>query len=177
MNTWHNVLMRHRSKQAAGEVRQRHSAALVEIVSDPNPKTPTGGDLANPSATPLMSKLGVNLDSVEAGVSLVILRDFVVASGLEATDIYTVVIPARTLKHRKARKEALTQDESDKLVRLIRVYDQAVDVLGEKGRALAWLGEPKKRFEGRTPIQMLRTDLGGRMVEELLGQIYYGMFA
>jgi uncharacterized protein (DUF2384 family) len=55
--------------------------------------------------------------------------------------------------------------------------DQAVRVIGEKEKALYWLGEPKRRFEGRTPIQMLRTDLGGRMVEEMLGQIYYGMFA
>jgi len=99
------------------------------------------------------------------------------ASGMQLADIYQVVIPARTLKHRKARKEPLTADESDKLVRLARVYDQAVRVLGDKQRALYWLNEPKRRFDGRTPIQMLRTDLGGRMVEEMLGQIHHGMFA
>jgi putative toxin-antitoxin system antitoxin component (TIGR02293 family) len=105
------------------------------------------------------------------------MTNFVAASGMQFRDIYEVVIPARTLKHRKARKEPLTRDESDKLVRLVRVYDQAVQVLGEKEKALYWLSEPKRRFDGRTPIQMLRTDLGGRMVEEMLGQIQYGMFA
>jgi len=34
------------------------------------------------------------------------------------------VIPARTLKHRKARKEHLTAGESDKPARLIRIFDQ-----------------------------------------------------
>jgi putative toxin-antitoxin system antitoxin component (TIGR02293 family) len=126
---------------------------------------------------PLMTSLHIDLETVEAGVPLATIARFVTASGMQLKDLYEVVIPARTLKHRKARREPLTSDESDKLVRLIRVYDQAVRVLGEKKKALYWLSEPKKRFENRTPIQMLRTDLGGRMVEEMLGQIYYGMFA
>jgi putative toxin-antitoxin system antitoxin component (TIGR02293 family) len=127
--------------------------------------------------TPFMTSLNLDLETVEAGVPVATMSRFVAASGMRFKDIYEVVIPARTLKHRKARREPLTPDESDKLVRLIRVYDQAVRVLGEKEKALYWLSEPKRRFEGRTPIQMLRTDLGGRMVEEMLGQIYYGMFA
>ena|ERR1700736_4361380 len=127
--------------------------------------------------TPFMTSLHLDLETVEAGVPVPTLTNFVAASGMQFKDIYEVVIPARTLKHRKARKEHLTPDESDKLVRLIRVYDQAVRVFGDKEKALYWLSEAKRRFDGRTPIQMLRTDLGGRMVEEMLGQIYYGMFA
>ncbi len=124
-----------------------------------------------------MTVLHLDLETVEAGVPVATMTNFVAASGMQFKDIYDVVIPARTLKHRKARKEPLTPDESDKLVRLIRVYDQAVQVFGRKGEALQWLNQPKKRFHGRTPIQMLRTDLGGRMVEEMLGQIDEGMFA
>ena len=126
---------------------------------------------------PLMTALNLDLEMVESGVSLNALNDFVAASGMQFRDIYEVVIPARTLKHRKARKENLTADESDKLARVIRIFDHAVSVLGDKEKALHWLNEPKRRFEGRTPIQMLRTELGGRMAEELLGQIEYGMFA
>ena len=127
--------------------------------------------------TPFMTSLHLDLERVEAGVPVSTMTNFVAASGMQVKDIYAVVIPARTLKHRKARKERLTPDESDKLVRLVRVYDLAVRVLGDKEKALYWLSEPKKRFDGRTPVQMLRTDLGGRMVEEVLGQILYGMFA
>lgn len=126
---------------------------------------------------PFMAALNVDLETVESGVSLGTLSDFVASSGLELRDIYEVVIPARTLKHRRARKESLTADESDKLARLIRIFDQAAQVLGSKEKALHWLNESKRRFDGRTPIQMLRTELGGRMVEEMLGQIEYGMFA
>ena len=37
--------------------------------------------------------------------------------------------------------------------------------------------QPKVRFEGRTPLQMMVTEAGGRLVEEMLLQIDDGMFA
>ena len=140
------------------------------------------GLMAQPSqfvkeGIPLMVSLRMDLESIETGVPIAILTDFVAASGLTFKELYDVVIPARTLKHRKARKESLTPDESDKLARLIRVYDQAVRVFGDRENALHWLTESKRRFEERTPIQMLRTEFGARMVEEMLGQIDHGIFA
>jgi putative toxin-antitoxin system antitoxin component (TIGR02293 family) len=124
-----------------------------------------------------MTSLHLDLHSVESGVSVATMADFVAASGLEFRDIYDIVIPARTLKHRKARREPLTADESDKLARLIRIYDHAVRVLGDRDKALHWLHKPLRRFAARTPLVMLRTEFGARMVEEALGQMDYGMFA
>ncbi len=103
--------------------------------------------------------------------------DFLAASGVEWKDVYDIVIPARTLKHRRARREALSRDESDKLARLVRVFDQAVAVLGDTARARAWLAKPKHRFADRTPFELLRTEVGGRLVEEMLGQVDEGIFA
>jgi hypothetical protein len=57
--------------------------------------------------TPLMTSLRLDLETVEAGVPVPTLTNFVAASGMQFKDIYEVVIPARTLKHRKARKEHL----------------------------------------------------------------------
>ena len=123
------------------------------------------------------ASLHVDLESVESGVPVEMMTSFVAASGVELKELYDIVIPARTLKHRRSRRQALSPDESDKLARLIRVFDQAVAVFGEKEKARLWLQRPKKRFDERTPLQMLRTEFGGRMVEEMLGQIDEGMFA
>ncbi len=92
-------------------------------------------------------------------------------------DLYEVVIPARTLKHRRDRQEPLSRDESDKLARLVRTFNQAVKVFGDGDRARSCITTTKKRFDKRTPLAMLCTETGGRMVEEMLGQIDYGMFA
>jgi putative toxin-antitoxin system antitoxin component (TIGR02293 family) len=126
---------------------------------------------------PFMAALGLDLSRIEAGVPIATMSDFVASSGVPLKDLYDVVIPARTLKHRRARREPLSLDESDKLARVVRIFDHAVAVFEKVDRARAWLNAPKKRFDGRTPLEMLRTDTGGRLVEEMLGQIEYGMFA
>ncbi len=126
---------------------------------------------------PLLAALHLNLEAIESGVPVATMADFVTSSGIPLKDLYEVVIPARTLKHRRARREPLSRDESDKLARLVRIFDQAVCVFTDIPRARIWLEEPKKRFDRRTPLEMIRTEIGGRMVEEFLGQIDEGMFA
>jgi putative toxin-antitoxin system antitoxin component (TIGR02293 family) len=126
---------------------------------------------------PFTTTLRLDLSRIESGVPVATMSDFVASSGLALKDFYDVVIPARTLKHRRARREPLSRDESDKLARLVRVFDHTVRVFDGIERARAWLNKPKRRFEGRTPLEMLRTETGGRLVEEFLFQIEHGMFA
>ncbi len=132
---------------------------------------------AQTSIPHLSTKLQLSLARVESGLPLASMSAFLETSGLALRDIYDVVIPARTLKHRRAQHSALSPDESDRLARLARIFDQAVIVFGDTERARSWLTQPKKRFDDRTPLSMLRTEIGGRMVEEMLGQIDEGMFA
>jgi putative toxin-antitoxin system antitoxin component (TIGR02293 family) len=131
---------------------------------------------ANPVQS-LTAALNLDLPHIEAGVPLSAIADFAAKSGVPMKDIYAIVIPARTLKHRRARKQNLTLDESDKLARLVRVFDHAVKVFESPERAMRWLNSPKHRFDERTPLQMLNTEIGANSVENFLGQIDYGMFA
>ena len=52
----------------------------------------------------------------------------------------------------------------------------AESVYGSRERALAWLRKPHARLDGRTPLSLLNTDTGSRIVDELLIQIDEGMF-
>jgi len=99
-----------------------------------------------------------------------------VALGLERPEIDAVIIPSRTLQHRRSRREKLTIEESDRVLRVIRVLSLAETVYGSRERALAWLRKPHARLDGRTPLSLLHTDTGSRIVEELLIQIDEGMF-
>lgn len=125
---------------------------------------------------PLLDSLHLDDAALESGVSFATITAFVAASGIDWKDVHAIVISARTLKHRRARHESLSLDESDRLARLVRVFDQAVAVLGDAARARTWLSTPKHRFASRTPLALLRTEIGGRLVEEMLGQVEEGMF-
>ncbi len=97
--------------------------------------------------------------------------------GLSSGEVYSIVIPQRTLKHRNSRHEPLSREESDRAIRAARVLARAESVLGGDKQALAWMREAKQRFGGRTPFEMLTTESGGRLVDEMLIQIDEGMFA
>ena len=95
--------------------------------------------------------------------------------GFTRSEIDNTVIPARTLTHRRARREKLTLEESDRVMRVIRVLAATERVYGSRERSLAWLRKPKARLDGRVPFSLLTSDTGSRLVEELLIQIDEGM--
>jgi putative toxin-antitoxin system antitoxin component (TIGR02293 family) len=99
-----------------------------------------------------------------------------ISLGLQRSEIDATIIPLRTLQHRRSRRERLTVEESDRVLRVIRVLALAESVYGSRERALAWLRNPHARLDGRAPLSLLNTDTGSRIVEELLVQIDEGMF-
>lgn len=100
-----------------------------------------------------------------------------VANGVTEAEVQELVLPRRTLAHRRARGDALSRDESDRAVRLARLIALAEEVFGDDAKAARWLRKPKRRFEGRAPLALFRTEAGARLVEEMLHQIDHGMAA
>jgi putative toxin-antitoxin system antitoxin component (TIGR02293 family) len=99
-----------------------------------------------------------------------------VGLGLERSEIDAIIIPLRTLQHRRSRREKLTIEESDRVLRVIRALSLAESVYASRERAFGWLRKSHPRLDGRTPLSLLKTDTGSRIVEELLIQIDEGMF-
>jgi putative toxin-antitoxin system antitoxin component (TIGR02293 family) len=98
-------------------------------------------------------------------------------AGLTDDEIYSLVVPRRTLTHRRVRREPLSREESDKAVRIARVVALGEQVFGASDRAWRWLRAAKRQFRGRTPIQVMATEAGARLVEELLHRIDEGVAA
>lgn len=99
-----------------------------------------------------------------------------ISLGLQRSEIDATVISLRTLQHRRSRHEKLTVEESDRVLRVIRVISLAESVYGARERALVWMRKPHARLDGRTPLSLLHTETGSRIVEELLVQIDEGIF-
>lgn len=103
--------------------------------------------------------------------------DSLSTNGISNEEIYRLIVPRRTLTLRKARHKLLTRDESDRAVWIARAISQAEQVFGNDAKAARWLRKPKQRFEGCTPLDLLRSGIGSRIVEEMLLQIDYGITA
>jgi putative toxin-antitoxin system antitoxin component (TIGR02293 family) len=131
----------------------------------------------------MSGKLGVSrIESGEELASLVEKRlpatavKALVRGGLSDAEVYQLILPRRTLAHRIANHQPLSRDESDKAVRVARIAAMAEQTFGEPARAWRWLRKPKGRFDGRTPVEMLATEAGARLVEEMVVEFDYGMF-
>jgi putative toxin-antitoxin system antitoxin component (TIGR02293 family) len=104
--------------------------------------------------------------------------DAVLASGLlEPAELYQLVIPRRTLAHRKEKRQRLTPEQSDRLARVVRVIARSEEALGDETRAARWLRKPNRGLAGRRPIELLDSDVGARMVEQLLTRIEHGVYS
>src|SRR5579885_3624725 len=99
-----------------------------------------------------------------------------VRGGFSEAEVYQLVVPRRTLSHRIAKHEPLTREESDRAVRVARVTAHAERVFGDPEKAWRWLRKPKIRFDGKSPVEMMATESGARLVDEMIYQLEYGMF-
>ena len=123
---------------------------------------------------PVTSELAF-FQAIHKGISVKAV-DVLRNDGLAVGEI-TLIIEPRTLSHRRAKRQNLSLEESERAARVSRMYTLAERVFGDRDKALAWLRKPQKRFGGLTPMSLLSGESGGRIVEEFLIQIDEGYFA
>jgi putative toxin-antitoxin system antitoxin component (TIGR02293 family) len=102
---------------------------------------------------------------------------YVKRGGFSELEIGRFVIPARTQRHRKAKRQPLTVDESDRVVRLTRIQALTEDVFGDTEKANRWLRENLAILDGESPLEVARTESGTRVVEQILAKIDWGAAA
>jgi putative toxin-antitoxin system antitoxin component (TIGR02293 family) len=85
-------------------------------------------------------------------------------------------ISARTFQRRRERQEPLSEAESDRVLRIARIANEAERVFGDSGKARRWLSADN-RILGAKPLDLLATDAGAREVEAELIRIDFGDFS
>jgi putative toxin-antitoxin system antitoxin component (TIGR02293 family) len=83
----------------------------------------------------------------------------------------------RTLARRVQRNQSLDPVESDRLVRFLRVAAHAEEVFEDRDRALEWLKAPNRALGGTVPLDLLDTDAGTELVDEILHRVDYGVYS
>jgi len=116
-------------------------------------------------------------DAVEVGLPTEALEAATRNSGLSWSEIEELVIPRRTFSHRKEKEQTLTPEESDRLVRLLRVMAKARETFQNVEKAEHWLRTSNRALGGRTPLETLQTEIGARLVENVLGRIAHGVYS
>jgi putative toxin-antitoxin system antitoxin component (TIGR02293 family) len=70
------------------------------------------------------------------------------------------------------------QQASDHRLRASRVLAKALELFeGDRDAASEWIHSPLPALGGETPIDIARTELGARQVENLVGRIEHGVYS
>jgi putative toxin-antitoxin system antitoxin component (TIGR02293 family) len=86
-------------------------------------------------------------------------------------------IRLRTL-HRRKEEGRLQPDESDRLLRVSRVFARAIELFeGDARAARHWLSAPQRALGGATPLSLAKTELGALEVQRLIGRLEHGVFS
>lgn len=80
-------------------------------------------------------------------------------------------------RYRKLPNKHLDANVSDRLYRIARIYKLAEEVLETQTAANHWLHRPQTGLNERIPLELMRTEVGTKEVEELLYRIEYGIYS
>jgi putative toxin-antitoxin system antitoxin component (TIGR02293 family) len=87
----------------------------------------------------------------------------------------TVSIAQRTLSRRKKEGRFKT-DESERVLRIARLFERAIEVLGSDQAARQWFQASVKGLGNKTPLEFSDTEPGAQEVEAMLDRIEDGVF-
>jgi putative toxin-antitoxin system antitoxin component (TIGR02293 family) len=114
--------------------------------------------------------------AVREGLPVRVVDEVLEAGKLTAAELDQIALPRKTLAHRRALGR-LSAEQSDRLVRILRVIREAETTFANPEKAHRWLRRPTSALAGNAPLDLLDTEVGARRVEVLLGRIAHGIAA
>jgi putative toxin-antitoxin system antitoxin component (TIGR02293 family) len=97
--------------------------------------------------------------------------------GVDASTLLALMgIPERT-RARRRHEGFFKAAEADRLLRIARVFAEAIRVFGSEEKAALWLNTPSPLFQDSAPLTWLDSDGGAYAVREEIVRIDFGDFA
>lgn len=85
-----------------------------------------------------------------------------------------LMISPRTLDRRK-KESTLPSDESERSYRIARLTDLAYQIFENMSKVSEWFEEPNYALGNKKPIELVKTEPGAKIVENVLGRIRHGI--
>ena len=67
--------------------------------------------------------------------------------------------------------------DSARLLRTRRLFEHARTIFDDEADARAWFSTPNAALSGRSPLSLLDTDAGARLVDAVLTRLKFGVYA
>ena len=114
---------------------------------------------------------------VEKGLSFTVVEALQQQMKLPAREMSRLLdIKLRTYLRRK-EEGRLQPSESDRVLRTSRLFARATDLFdGNADAARDWLMSPQRALGGAVPVDIAKTEVGAREIENIIGRLEHGVF-
>jgi putative toxin-antitoxin system antitoxin component (TIGR02293 family) len=115
---------------------------------------------------------------VERGLSFAKLVNLTRVMGMTLQAAAEILfISPRSLQRRKVEGR-LHADESDRLLRLSRMFGLAIELFeGDRDATIGWMNRSLPVLGDASPLEMSKTEPGNLEVERLIGRLEHGVFS
>jgi|SRR2546425_10980083 putative toxin-antitoxin system antitoxin component (TIGR02293 family) len=114
------------------------------------------------------------IEMVRTGLPALVLEETAAALGISKSALMKAAgIPVSTAGAQQRSGKPLSPEDSEKILRILRVARRAEEVFGDQDRGRAWLTSDVHAL-GRRPLDLLDTQDGYELVIDELGRIVFG---
>lgn len=117
------------------------------------------------------------LDLIREGLPVTVLLVFYKIWHLKQAEVASMLGISERHVQRLKSNGRLNSSQSEKTLAVLQLLEETADYFGARDTALHWLRQSRLALKGNTPMSMVDTMTGVRMVSDLLNQLLQGMTA
>lgn len=114
---------------------------------------------------------------IRAGIPRQVMDHLMEVAEISLTEMAEIVHTSDRTLRRYTPAQKLSQEQSERMVELARLYSRGEHVLGSLPEFREWMNTRLLAFGDRRPKEYLDTSLGINMIMDELGRIEHGIFA
>ena len=116
------------------------------------------------------------IEAINAGVPIQEFGSLQKILDVNAARLMGLIVLNKATFSRRKRTGRLDPSQSDRLVRYTLLTKKALEVFGNLADARSWLNASQIGLGGAVPLDYAKTEVGARVVEDLLNQIDFGVY-
>ncbi len=147
------------------------------MVSKVKPHRPAVSRLLDPRKKSDVNQISMSEwdKAVRAGFAVTDLQKFKKLASLSNENLSEMLGISKSTINRMSPGQKLNLQESDRLVRYLRLFALAVSLFESRELAIEWFFSPQPGLGGETPFEFAKTEAGAREVENLIGRIEHSV--
>lgn len=117
------------------------------------------------------------VDLIREGIPKQAINNILAKTGVSKTQLSQILHISTRQMDRYDTIDRLPAEQSNFLYEFGRVYTRGLDILGDAGTVDKWLTRSSIALGDKSPLELMDTSEGIRMVDDLLSQIEYGFYS